>query len=98
MGPADEATELTQFSYEHGMSCLGTWSREECLALGRQLQVRDIVCRIVPFVEGGKQKNPMKLDTITPEICNSFRKVLKSCDLANVDGQSLATFTIKTYV
>ena len=53
--PEDEATELSEFSYEHGMSCLGTWSREECLSLGRQLQVRDIVCRVVPFCEGGQR-------------------------------------------
>lgn len=53
--PEDEATELSQFSFEHGMSCLGTWSREECLDLGRQLQVRDIVCRVVPFCEGGQR-------------------------------------------
>mmetsp|Transcript_51195 Transcript_51195/g.147782 ORF Transcript_51195/g.147782 Transcript_51195/m.147782 type:complete len:201 (-) Transcript_51195:67-669(-) len=53
--PLDEATELSQFSYEHGMSCLGTWSREECLSLGRQLQVRDIVCRVVPYCEGGQR-------------------------------------------
>ena len=53
--PFDEATELSQFSYEHGMSCLGTWSREECLSLGRQLQVRDIVCRVVPLCEGGQR-------------------------------------------
>jgi hypothetical protein len=51
--PADEATELSQFSFENGMSCLGTWPREECLSLGRQLQVRDIVCRVVPYCEGG---------------------------------------------
>lgn len=53
--PADEATELSQFSFENGMSCLGTWPREECLSLGRQLQVRDIVCRIVPYCEGGQR-------------------------------------------
>mmetsp|Transcript_29476 Transcript_29476/g.49012 ORF Transcript_29476/g.49012 Transcript_29476/m.49012 type:complete len:210 (-) Transcript_29476:111-740(-) len=51
--PVDEALELSQFSYEHGMSCLGVWPREECLRLGKQLQVRDIVCRVVPYVEGG---------------------------------------------
>jgi hypothetical protein len=51
--PMEEATELSQFSFDHGMSCLGTWSREECLSLGRQLQVRDVVCRIVPYAEGG---------------------------------------------
>lgn len=53
--PLDMAKELSQFSHEHGMSCLGTWSREECLSLGRQLQIRDIVCRIVPYCEGGNR-------------------------------------------
>jgi hypothetical protein len=53
--PVDEALELSQFSHDHGMSCLGVWPREECLRLGRQLQVRDIVCRVVPFVEGGQR-------------------------------------------
>mmetsp|Transcript_129973 Transcript_129973/g.363812 ORF Transcript_129973/g.363812 Transcript_129973/m.363812 type:complete len:204 (-) Transcript_129973:50-661(-) len=53
--PLDEATELSQFSFDNGMSCLGTWSREECLSLGRQLQVRDIVCRVVPYCEGGQR-------------------------------------------
>lgn len=53
--PPDEATELSQFSYDNGMSCLGTWSREECLSLGRQLQVRDIVCRVVPYCDGGQR-------------------------------------------
>jgi hypothetical protein len=53
--PMDEATELSEFSNEHGMSCLGTWPREECLTLGRQLQIRDLVCRIVPFCEGGQR-------------------------------------------
>ncbi|KAG7372169.1 hypothetical protein IV203_018312 [Nitzschia inconspicua] len=53
--PVDEATELSQFSHDHGISCLGVWPREECLRLGKQLQIRDIVCRIVPYVEGGQR-------------------------------------------
>jgi hypothetical protein len=53
--PSTEATELAAFAQEHGMACLGTWERQECLSLGRQLQVRDIVCRVVPFVEGGQR-------------------------------------------
>ena len=53
--PVDEATELSQFAYDHGMSCLGVWPREECLRLGKQLQVRDIVCRVVPYVVGGQR-------------------------------------------
>eukprot|EP00957_Ditylum_brightwellii_P154816 11782759-Ditylum_brightwellii.AAC.1 len=36
--PDEEARDLTKFAAENGMSCLGTWSHEECLTLGRQLQ------------------------------------------------------------
>ncbi len=53
--PIDDATEHSQFCYDHGMSCVGVWPREECLTLGRQLQLRDIVCRVVPFAEGGQR-------------------------------------------
>jgi len=53
--PIDDATEHSQFCHDHGMSCVGVWPREECLTLGRQLQLRDIVCRIVPFAEGGQR-------------------------------------------
>ena len=53
--PLDEASELSQFSHDHGISCLGTWRREECLRLGRELQVRDIVCRVVPYCDGGQR-------------------------------------------
>lgn len=51
--PLGDATEHSQFCYDNGMSCVGVWPREECLKLGRQLQLRDIVCRIVPYAEGG---------------------------------------------
>jgi hypothetical protein len=53
--PSTEATELAGFAEEEGMSCLGTWPREECLTLGKQLQVRDIVCRVVPYAQGGQR-------------------------------------------
>ena len=53
--PDGDANELSQSSHDNGMSCLGTWPREECLTLGRQLQVRDIVCRVVPYCEGGQR-------------------------------------------
>ena len=53
--PGTEAKELSQFSKVQGMACLGTWPREESLSLGQQLQRRDIVCRVVPFVEGGQR-------------------------------------------
>ena len=53
--PIGDATEHSQFCFDHGMSCVGFWPWEECLTLGRQLQLRDIVCRIVPFAEGGQR-------------------------------------------
>merc|ERR1712194_897899 len=53
--PFDEVEELSKFAKENGMSCLGTWPREECLTLGKQLQMRDIICRVEPFCEGGQR-------------------------------------------
>jgi hypothetical protein len=53
--PTLEAKELSQFAKEEGMSCLGTWPREECLSYGKQLQRRDLVCRVVPYCEGGQR-------------------------------------------
>jgi len=60
--PEDESDELTRAAKDFGMSCLGTWRREECLSLGRQLQVRDIVCRVVPYCEGGARGWQAKKD------------------------------------
>ena len=53
--PSNDATELASFAKEHGLSCLGCWPRAECLQLGRKLQIRDIVCRVVPYAEGGQR-------------------------------------------
>ena len=38
--PENDATDHASFAKEQGMSCLGTWKREECLELGKKLQVR----------------------------------------------------------
>jgi len=51
--PRLEAVEQSKFAQDQGLSCLGTWPREECLTLGRQLQIRDLECRVVPYAEGG---------------------------------------------
>eukprot|EP00584_Thalassiosira_punctigera_P010076 CAMPEP_0172545032 /NCGR_PEP_ID=MMETSP1067-20121228/15060_1 /TAXON_ID=265564 ORGANISM="Thalassiosira punctigera, Strain Tpunct2005C2" /NCGR_SAMPLE_ID=MMETSP1067 /ASSEMBLY_ACC=CAM_ASM_000444 /LENGTH=198 /DNA_ID=CAMNT_0013331703 /DNA_START=50 /DNA_END=643 /DNA_ORIENTATION=- len=51
--PYDESAELAATAENEGFSCLGTWSHGECVRLGRQLQNRDLVCRVVPFCEGG---------------------------------------------
>jgi hypothetical protein len=51
--PYDEAAELASHAEKEGFSCLGTWNHDECTTLAGQLQNRDIVCRVVPFCEGG---------------------------------------------
>merc|ERR1711862_99563 len=48
----DVALDHTTFAKENGLSCLGTWKREECLLLGSQLLVRDVICRVVPYCHG----------------------------------------------
>jgi len=53
--PETEADEHAEFAEEQGISCLGTWTREECLLLGAKLQNRDLECRVVPFCEGGSR-------------------------------------------
>lgn len=68
--PHEEGKELAKFAKEEGMSCLGTWPREECLNLGRQLQMRDLVCRVVPFCEGG-QRGWQAKDASNNEYSNS---------------------------
>lgn len=51
--PYDEAAELAAHAEKEGFSCLGTWSHGECQILAQQLQNRDLICRVVPFCEGG---------------------------------------------
>lgn len=58
--PNDEAVELTSMAKENGFSCLGTWEREECLNLGKQLQMRDCIVRVVPYCAGGNRGWQMK--------------------------------------
>lgn len=53
--PSSEAFELSKFARDQGLSCLGTWTRVECVRLGRQLQRRDLVCRVVPYTVGGQR-------------------------------------------
>mmetsp|Transcript_4263 Transcript_4263/g.4041 ORF Transcript_4263/g.4041 Transcript_4263/m.4041 type:complete len:191 (-) Transcript_4263:341-913(-) len=53
--PEGDAFELTSMAASNGMSCLGTWKRETCLSLGRKLQNMDIVCRVVPYTDGGSR-------------------------------------------
>ena len=50
-----DAEELAGSAKLIGMSCLGTWSHKECMTLGRQLQQRDLVVRVVPYCEGGER-------------------------------------------
>ena len=51
--PYDEAAELASHAKDEGFSCLGTWAYQECIRLGKQLRNGDVVCRVVPYCEGG---------------------------------------------
>ena len=51
--PEEDALEHAHFANKQGFSCLGTWKRKECLELGTKLLQRDIICRVVPYAEGG---------------------------------------------
>jgi hypothetical protein len=53
--PHTDAYELSLFARDHEMSCLGTWTREQCLAYSKQLQSRDVICRVVPYCLGGQR-------------------------------------------
>lgn len=48
----DKAHDLSLFAKHQGFSCLGTWTREECLDLGDKLLSHDLDCRVVPFNGG----------------------------------------------
>ena len=47
--PLSKARQLSTFAKHQGFSCLGTWTHEECLTLGKELQKLDLNCRVVPF-------------------------------------------------
>ena len=53
--PYEDSVDAALFAKEQGMSCVGTWTREECLKLGKALQQRDLCVRVVPFVPGGQR-------------------------------------------
>lgn len=53
--PYEDSVDAAIFAKEQGMSCVGTWTREECLELGKALQQRDLCVRVVPFVPGGQR-------------------------------------------
>eukprot|EP00590_Aulacoseira_subarctica_P010043 CAMPEP_0172420244 /NCGR_PEP_ID=MMETSP1064-20121228/6654_1 /TAXON_ID=202472 /ORGANISM="Aulacoseira subarctica , Strain CCAP 1002/5" /LENGTH=198 /DNA_ID=CAMNT_0013160137 /DNA_START=75 /DNA_END=671 /DNA_ORIENTATION=- len=53
--PSGDADEHAAFAKEEGVSILGTWPRKECLDLGVKLQMRDLVCRVVPGTACGAQ-------------------------------------------
>jgi len=50
--PSEKAHDLSLFAKHQGFSCLGTWTREECLSMGEELFARDLDCRVIPFSEG----------------------------------------------
>jgi hypothetical protein len=50
---SDKAWDISLFAKHQGFSCLGTWTREECLSMGDELLSRNLDCRVIPFNGGG---------------------------------------------
>lgn len=55
--PSGKARDLSLYAKHQGFSCLGTWTREECLTIGEQLQSHDLDCRVIPFSGGSSVPN-----------------------------------------
>jgi hypothetical protein len=53
--PHQDALDAALFAKDQGMSCLGTWTRENCLRYGRELQLRDLCVRVVPYSPGSSR-------------------------------------------
>ena len=52
----EKAFETTSFARRQGFSCLGTWTRDQCLSIGKELQAQGFECRVVPVsLSEGKQ-------------------------------------------
>ena len=49
---SDKAKDLSLFAKHQGFSCLGTWTRGECISLGGKLRSHELECRVIPFVKG----------------------------------------------
>jgi hypothetical protein len=49
---SDKAWDISLFAKHQGFSCLGTWTREECLSMGDELSSRNLDCRVIPFNGG----------------------------------------------
>jgi len=59
-----KAQDLSLFAKHQGFSCLGTWTREECLSMGEQLSRRELDCRVIPFTEGVLPEGLPEMDAI----------------------------------
>lgn len=63
--PSDKAQDLSLFAKHQGFSCLGTWTRKECLSMGEELLSQDLDCRVIPF-NGGVVPEQLPEITIAP--------------------------------
>ena len=80
--PYDDAIDASMVAQDFGMSCLGTWSRDECLTLGKALQVRDLCVRVVPFVAGGNRSWQSKSNKSQPGNKQEAFRTLRNADAA----------------
>ena len=63
---SEKAWDLSLFAKHQGFSCLGTWTREECLSMGEELLSRNLDCRVIPF-NGAGVSDMVPEDSYAPE-------------------------------
>ena len=63
---SEKAWDLSLFAKHQGFSCLGTWTREECLSMGEELISRNLDCRVIPF-NGGGVSDMVQEDSYAPD-------------------------------
>ena len=67
--PSAKARDLSLFAKHQGFARLGTWTRDECLSLGKKLSAQDLDCRVVPsFGEEGAHVVPAGDGNVPEEI------------------------------
>ena len=92
--PPTKAHDLSLFAKHQGFSCLGTWTRGECLSFGEELSKRELDCRVVPFNEGVVVREREVLPEIRVEGINT----LSSANKIRVEGVPTSSANKDSYL
>mmetsp|Transcript_35791 Transcript_35791/g.46333 ORF Transcript_35791/g.46333 Transcript_35791/m.46333 type:complete len:248 (-) Transcript_35791:147-890(-) len=97
--PSTKAHELSLFAKYQGFSCLGTWTREECLDIGKQLVLHDLDCRVIPFTGAGALPETLAKDVLNADVPSAGGNRVLSVDPPAEIGESVRkAFVEDTYL